>query len=79
MKLEDRVISYMNTKHPEKGSMNFNVGKCPDVQFTHESFKNTLNNAKKGSSYYYDCLSRCYDWLVQLKNNGIQLIENVNP
>lgn len=79
MTIEERVILYMNNKSPEGGSMTFHVGKCPDVKFTHESFKNTLNNAKKGSSYYYDCLSRCYDWLVQLKQNGIALVDNVSP
>ena len=79
MTLEERVTLYMNTKYPEEGSMPFDSGKCPDVQFTHESFMRTLNHAKKGSSYYYDCLSRCYDWLKALKQNGINLIDNPSP
>jgi hypothetical protein len=79
MTLEERITSHMNNKHPEVGSMAFDSGKCPDVQFTHRSFMNSLNYAKKGSSYYYDCLSRCYEWLKALKKNDIKLIDNPSP
>lgn len=79
MTLEDRIISHMNTKHPEEGSMEFYSGKCSDVRFTHRSFMMTLNHAKKGTGYYYDCLSRCYDWLKALKQNDIKLIDVPSP
>lgn len=79
MTIEERVILYMNTKHPEKKSLEFTSGFVNDPAYTHESFAKALEYAKPGTQYYRDCLDRCYLWLVKLKENDIKLIDNVSP
>lgn len=78
MTIEEKVHQYMNTKHPEKGSLKVNCLFYADVQFTHESFRLTLNNAPRNTSYYTACYNRAFDWLVTLKQNNIALIDNNN-
>jgi hypothetical protein len=72
VKIFDRMQNYL----PEKDLII--KSKCytfASIIQTHKSYASQLTHADKGTRIYECYLRRCYDWLVLLKQNNINLIK----
>jgi hypothetical protein len=71
--IEQKTIEYMTTKMPNEASIVDRHIRYHSTSTTHKSYASQLMNAQRGSGAYRTYLIRCYEWLVLLKKEGIQL------
>ena len=71
--IEQKTIEYMTTKMPIEASIVDRHTIYHSTSTTHKSYASQLMNASRGSGVYRTYLIRCYNWLVLLKKEGIEL------
>ena len=71
--IEQKIINAMTSKIPSDVSIIDRHTTYHSTLTTHKSYASQLMNASRGSGVYRTYLIRCYDWLVLLKKEGIEL------
>jgi hypothetical protein len=69
-KIFDRMLNYFPAEGLQIKSKHITFA---NVQHTHKSYAQQLQHATPGTRVYDVYLRRCYDWLVLLKENNIEL------
>jgi hypothetical protein len=71
--LEKKIIEAMETKIPDEATIIDRHIIYKSTRVTHDSYKIQLLNASRGTRVYRTYLIRCYEWLVLLKKEKIDL------
>jgi hypothetical protein len=71
-KIFDRMINYFPSEDLIIKSKHITFA---NVQQTHKSYAQQLQHATPNTRVYDVYLRRCYDWLVLLKQNNVNLIK----
>lgn len=71
--IEQKIIEHMTTKIPIDVTIKDRHITYHSTLTTHQSYALQLMSASRDSGVYRTYLIRCYEWLVFLKKEGIQL------
>ena len=73
MNIEQQLIERINNYEPSEATITDGCVTYRSTTRTHRSYAAQLNSAPERSSIRRTYLQRCYDWLVLLKKNNIEL------
>jgi hypothetical protein len=73
MTIEEQLIDRMNNYQPSEATLTDGCVTYHSTTRTHRTYAEHLKHAHNGSFVRKVYLKRCYEWLVLLKKNGIEL------
>jgi hypothetical protein len=73
MTVEEQLIERMNNYQPSEAMIKDGCLTYHSTRQTHRSYAEHLKHAPDGSFVRKVYLKRCYEWLMLLKKNGIEM------
>ena len=73
MNIEEQLIERMNNYEPIEATLTDGCVTYHSTTRTHRSYAGHLKHAPNGSFVRKVYLKRCYEWMMLLKKNGIEL------
>jgi len=73
MTIEEQLIERMNNYYPSDVALTDGCVTYHSTARTHRSYAGQLKHAPDGSFVRKLYLKRCYEWLMLLKKNGIEM------
>jgi hypothetical protein len=73
MTIEEQLIERMNNYQPSETTLTDGCVTYHSTTRTHRSYAEHLKHAPNGSFVLKVYLKRCYEWLMLLKKNGIEM------